>query len=62
MNSDLRGEIEDELVAAEQAIARLRIVRDRVSHQLERSLRERDRLYRHLAVLDREDNLELEKA
>jgi len=59
---ELRAEIEDEIVSTEREIARLRICKERIAHQLEKVLRERERLYRHLAVLDRQDNLELEKA
>jgi phage shock protein A len=56
MMGELRGEIEDELVAAEREIASLRIARDRTSQKLEKLLRERDRLYRHLSALDKADN------
>jgi hypothetical protein len=55
MVGELRGEIEDELVATEREIARLRICRDRNAHQLEKVLRERERLYRHLSALDKAD-------
>ena len=51
-----RAAIEDELVSTEQYIARLRICRDRTSYKLEQALRERERLYRHLAIVTREDS------
>ena len=57
-----RVELEDELVAAEREIASLRMTRDRISHKLEQTLRERERLSRHLSALAREDNSGLEKA
>jgi hypothetical protein len=52
----VRTEIEVALVAAEQEISRLRLVRERTSYKLEQTLRERERLYRHLSALEREDN------
>ena len=61
MSSELRAEIEDEIVSTEREIARLRVP-GRVTHRLEQALRERERLARHLAILDREDNLERRSA
>jgi hypothetical protein len=56
MTSEIRADIEDELVATEREIASLRIARDRVSYKLEQNLRERVRLYRHLSALNRVDS------
>jgi hypothetical protein len=49
-----RSEIEVELVAAEQEISSLRLIRERASYKLEQALRERERLYRRLSALERE--------
>jgi hypothetical protein len=49
----IRDDIELELVATEREIASLRIVRDRAAYKLERTLLERERLYRHLSALDK---------
>ena len=49
-------EIEVALVAAEQEISRLRLVRERTNYRLEQALRERERLHPHLLALEREDN------
>jgi hypothetical protein len=61
-NEHTRVALEDELTATEVEISRLRIVRDRTSHKLEQTLRKRERLYRHLAALEREDEPEPEEA
>jgi hypothetical protein len=56
MVGEIRADIEVELTAKEREIASLRIYRDRNAHQLEKALRERERLYRHLAAINREDS------
>lgn len=61
MVGEIRAEIEDELVAAEREIASLRMTRDRISYKLEQTLRERERLRRHLSAIEREDTSGLEK-
>jgi len=55
-NEENRNAIEDELLEAEQEISRLRLIREKTTYKLEQNLRERERLCRHLAILDREDS------
>jgi hypothetical protein len=45
----------DELVQLEAEIGRLRLTRERLTYKLERAVRERDRLARHLASLAKEE-------
>ena len=61
MMGEIRVELEDELVAAEREISCLRVIRDRISYKLEQTLRERERLRRHLSAIEREDTSGLEK-
>jgi hypothetical protein len=54
--SVLRAEIEDAVLNAEQEISRQRLIRERATYRLEQAIRERERLFRHLAAIEREDS------
>jgi len=47
--------LEDELTQLETEVARLRLLRSRTTYKLEQTLRERDRVGRHLASLVQEE-------
>jgi hypothetical protein len=53
--TDTARDLSAELLDLERQIAHLRIVRERATYKLERAVRERDRLARHLLYLAKED-------
>src|SRR5215212_9751729 len=53
--NDTARDLETELLEVERQIAHLRLVREKATYKLERAVRERDRLARHLLYLAKEE-------